>query len=65
VTLVTGDRVPVTPGAAAAVVAVEPGPGRGARTFSITYQHGSVYVTPVDAVPLVASGLDKAIAKTG
>ncbi|NBH03076.1 hypothetical protein, partial [Amycolatopsis sp. SID8362] len=61
VTLITGDRVRVLPGARGpAAVVVEPGPGRGGigflRETSTGGRKGDVTVVPADALPLLAAG---------
>ncbi|GAB2589186.1 S8 family peptidase [Kribbella endophytica] len=56
VTLITGDRVEVTPGAAPKVT---PAPDRRSMRFRITTDSGRVRVIPLDAVgPLAAGKLD-------
>ncbi|WP_439382780.1 S8 family peptidase [Amycolatopsis lexingtonensis] len=60
VTLITGDRVRVLPGArGAAAVVVEPGPGREGigflRETSTGGRAGDVTVVPADALPLLAA----------
>lgn len=53
VTLITGDRVEVAPGAPPRVL---PAAGRGLMRFRITTDAGRVRVVPLDAVGLLASG---------
>ena len=61
VTLITGDRIRVLPGARGpAAVVVEPGPGRGGigfvRDTSTGGRPGELSVVPSDALPLLAAG---------
>lgn len=53
VTLLTGDRVTVTPSGSAAI---RPGPGRTRLRFLTTRDSGHLIVLPQDALPLVRDG---------
>lgn len=55
VTLVTGDRV-LTGSSGAGGVRVRPGPGREGMRFSVSVEHGHLYVVPGDMLARTSSG---------
>ncbi|MGK5443797.1 S8 family serine peptidase [Micromonospora sp. URMC 105] len=57
ITLITGDRVELSPAASGRVAAtVRPGPGRDRITFQTIQADGGLRVLPSDVVPYVAAG---------
>jgi subtilisin family serine protease len=56
VTLITGDRVTLTPAGGTTAVHVVPAPGRERMVFHRRFTQGRVQVVPDDALPALASG---------
>ncbi|MBP2324936.1 subtilisin family serine protease [Kibdelosporangium banguiense] len=56
VTLITGDRVTLTPAGGQTAVNVVPAPGRERMVFHRQYAQGRVQVIPDDALPALGSG---------